>query len=287
MSDGEDDESKRERFEREAFAGDDDRDGEPAQPAGVFSAFLPSWWDRLMAYDERTLKAWDERVRRIKLGIATDTDVRVQDAAVAALERGKELDAEARRMPREHAKKNLAEAERAVSLGVPPLIAEAICDGKLKETRSTRACSRVGADYTVLVLIGERGCGKTYAAADWLINTQHRVPNVLAKRVSVPRFLEASMIVEVPFEERTPKYGLARALVLDDLGTEAKDFMTTDLAALLVQRYRNALPTVITTNLSEKDFSERYGMRFADRMKEVGRFVVVSNDPGDSLRGKE
>jgi DNA replication protein DnaC len=87
----------------------------------------------------------------------------------------------------------------------------------------------------------------------------------------------------VPFDERTA-VGYSVGLVVDDAGTE-KDFLVNDLAALFVARYKNALPTVITTNLSTVEFGERYGMRFVDRMREVGKFLVVSNDASDSLRG--
>ena len=174
--------------------------------------------------------------------------------------------------------------ERAVSVGVPPLIAKSIVAGEKFDTRSTRACGRVGIDYMILVLIGERGCGKSYAAADWLWSSERDVPSTLERKATPRRFLEAPSLVEIEYEDR-PKLGLATALVVDDAGTE-KDFLINDLAGIFIQRYRNALPTVITTNLSAVEFSERYGMRFASRMKEIGRFVTVSNSAKDDLRGR-
>src|SRR5688572_9422837 len=219
MSDESDPEVEREKQHREAFAEDEEREATVTLTdfERLLDARKPRWWDRLMKYDERTLKAWDERIRRFKKNIATDEDKRIHDEAVRALGNGEALSMEARRMPREFPKKDLTAAQHAVSVGIPPLIAEAITDGKVKVTRSVKACERVGIDYTVLVLCGERGCGKTYAAADWLIMTQHRVPAVLEKKVSATRFLEASLLVEVPYEERTHKLGYARALVIDDM----------------------------------------------------------------------
>lgn len=271
-------------------------DEEPKPPPlkRAINEMLPEWAERLKRLPERDGRAWDERARRMKLGIATAEDQRVHQAALEALTRDEPLPPEARKMPGPPLKRvesawrpsELDTVERAVNVGIPPLIAERIVAGEVKATKSTLACARVGRDYSMLVLIGERGCGKSFAAAGWLWMVDHKVPDVWARKAAPRRFLEAPGLVDVPFEDRRTKLGEAKALAIDDAGTE-KDFLVTDIAALMIMRYRNALPTVITTNLSEGDFSERYGMRFADRMREVGRFITVSNSAADSLRGKE
>jgi hypothetical protein len=225
-------------------------------------------------------------------GTATEDDIEVQAAAREALGAGRALPLRARKMPgpplshsaRSWRADQPSPAELATRLGIPPLIAERITAGDSFDTKSTRACARVNRDYLILVLIGERGCGKTFAAAQWLWREQHRAPPTIPRNKLKPRrFVEAVSYADVPFDERTA-VGYSVGLVVDDAGTE-KDFLVNDLAALFVARYKNALPTVITTNLSTVEFGERYGMRFVDRMREVGKFLVVSNDASDSLRG--
>ncbi len=257
-----------------------------------FERELPDWVLNFEKLDELSKRAWDERVRRDKEGIATDEDVETQVAAKAALTAGRPLPARARRMPGPPLERSRSswvssqpeQADLATRIGIPPLIAERITTGDGFETRSTRACALVGRQYLILVLVGERGCGKTFAAAKWLWTAQHIAPAAIPKSSLAPRrFVEAVSYADVPFDERT-RVGRSLALVLDDVGTE-KDFLVNDIATLLVARYKNALATVVTTNLSDTEFGERYGMRLMDRMREVGRFLVVSNDAGDSLRG--
>jgi hypothetical protein len=255
-------------------------------------AHVPAWIGLLDRLDPIAQDAWDERIRRINEGTATPEDRRIQEAARHALETGAPVPREARRMPgpelapheRTWTPESLDDPARAVAMGIPPLIAERIAIGDYKATRSTRACDQVGRGHFILVLIGEVGCGKSFAAARWLWRSPPMVPLSLRKRVGPRRFIEAPGLKDIPFEDR-PKLGEATALVLDDVGTE-QDFMPDDLARIIAARYKNALPTVVTTNLSEVDFAKRYGVRVADRMREVGRFVVASNSRNDSLRGK-
>lgn len=253
------------------------------------------WMKRLADLEATAGAAWDERNRRISAGTATPEDTRVHQLARLALQSGSPLPIEATRMPGPELPRSqrtwhpeaMDSPQRAVQYGIPPLIAEEIARGGGYDTKSTRACARVGTDYLILVLIGAWGCGKTYAAAKWLWQTDHAryVPLAIRRRVLQRRLLEAPALADIEFADR-PKLGEAVALVIDDLGTE-KDFLQQDIARLLVTRYRNGLPTVCTTNMSEVDLVKMYGTRFADRMREVGRFLVVSNDVRDSLRGRD
>lgn len=260
----------------------------------VVDDIVSPWMRRLSELDDDAGRAWDERDRRIRVGSATPEDLRVHQLAEQALRSGAPFPPEASRMPGPELPRSkrtwhpeaLDNPQRAVAMGIPPLIAEEIARGDGRETRSTRACARVGFDYLILVLIGERGCGKTYAAARWLWQTDHArfIPFAMKKRVRPRRFLEAHAIQDVPYDggERAA-LGDTVGLVIDDLGVE-RDAFRPDVARLLVQRYRNGLPTVVTTNLSQQEIVANYGMRIDDRLAEVGRFVVVSNDPRDSLR---
>lgn len=265
--------------------------GEEAVPP--YQSIIPHWAPRLASLDETTKQAWDERIRRIGAGTASTEDMRVHELARKALAEGLHFPEEAMAMPGPELSSeerwwhptSLDNPERAVAFGIPPLIAERIARRALRDTLSVRACSRVGKDYLILVLIGDVGCGKTYAAAHWLWTARHEAPRSIRRSVGSRRFLEAPALADIPFRERSPEFGQAIALVIDDCGTE-KDFLRGDIARVISERYRNALPTVLTTNLNEAGFNDQYGGRIADRMREVGSFVTVSNSAEDSLRGK-
>lgn len=269
---------------------------DPKRPpiARAAAGIMSPWMKRLATLDDVAGRAWDERDRRITAGTATASDVKVHMEARVALEAGRRLAPEACRMPgpelsrreRRWHPDSMDNPERAVHYGIPPLIAEEIAAGEGRSTRSTRACDRVGVDYLVLILVGAHGCGKTYAAARWLWKADHErfVPFSIRRAVLQRRFVEANALKDIPFEDR-PQLGTRIALVVDDLGAE-QDFMYQDWARVIALRYRNGLPTVITTNLSEDEFGATYGVRVVDRLREVGRFVVVSNSAADSLRGR-
>ena len=136
---------------------------------------------------------------------------------------------------------------------------------------------------TLLVLSGSRGCGKTTAAAWWLL--QRRAP---ARYVSTrpPQFVDAAALTRWPRYDdgRMRELELAAALVVDDLGMEYDDkhgAFRSFVDGLVNARYAKELPTVITTNLPAADFKARYGERIADRIREAGRFVELA---GESLR---
>ncbi len=254
---------------------------------------LPDWFDRFEKLDKTSQLAWDERVRRISIGSASTEDHATQEVARIALEAGRPLPREARTMPGRELEPHERpfrsdlpdESERLARLGIPPLIADRVARKDGFATRSTRACGRVGLDYLVLVLLGVPGCGKTYAASQWLAHGKHIPPKAFARsKIRPRRFIEAPLLADIPFEERTA-IGDSVALVVDEMGGE-KDFLINDLTQLLVNRYKNALETVVTSNLSEPEFIDRYGVRFADRMREVGKIVTVAVDASESLRGR-
>ncbi|WP_298527908.1 hypothetical protein [uncultured Christiangramia sp.] len=71
-------------------------------------------------------------------------------------------------------------------------------------------------------------------------------------------------------------------LYIDDLGFERKAFNNHELIGeLLFERYRNNALTFVTTNLSPKQISGRYGARIGDRLAEM--FNIIKWE-GESLR---
>lgn len=137
----------------------------------------------------------------------------------------------------------------------------------------------------IVVLSGLPGCGKTTAAAWWLLQPRERVPYV---GTSSARFIDATGLARWPKYDNAEMLKLtrSRALVIDDLGVEYADkkgAYSSLLDEVINSRYSAELPTVITTNLPGAEFKARYGERIADRIREAGRFVELG---GESLRGK-
>ena len=70
-------------------------------------------------------------------------------------------------------------------------------------------------------------------------------------------------------------------LMIDDMGTEPKEIMyygsiLTPITDILEARYNLMKYTFVTTNLSPKEVSEKYGPRLADRFREM--FHIIGYD---------
>lgn len=173
-----------------------------------------------------------------------------------------------------------ARERRVRQAGIPAKDVERIIAGELEETAAVgyaRQALREG--WTLLVLSGPPGVGKTTAAGLWLAEQSDRggLMCIDAHRLSRwPRYDGAQMA----------KLEDASALVIDDLGAEYDDkpgAFRSLLDGLLNVRYADCQPTLVTTNLPATSFCERYGERIVDRIREAGRFMAVA---GPSLRGR-
>lgn len=134
----------------------------------------------------------------------------------------------------------------------------------------------------VLVLSGGVGCGKSVAAAFWLLQLARRpIVHLDAGRTwdwrRSPRFMPVSALQGAfgSFDKadrlRVAEAQKASALVLDDLGTEVRN-VSADLVNLISERIRAGLPTCITTNGSQAEVAARYGARFDSRLAESGEW---------------
>lgn len=164
-------------------------------------------------------------------------------------------------------------------IGIPRKDFEIIRGGKA--TNAMRAAAEFAAGpKTLLVLSGSPGSGKSFAAGRFLYDTS------AGNTWTTARFVDVSTLARMPrYDEKAMKeIEEASALVIDDLGMEFDDksgAFRSLLDAVINARYANALKTVITTNLDATAFKARYGERVADRIREVGAFVVCG---GESLR---
>lgn len=135
-----------------------------------------------------------------------------------------------------------------------------------------------------LIFSGKPGTGKSFAAACIASELEKRGKNVL--------FLSALKLNEIFFTYHVTNGSDQRAifevlttcdlLVIDDLGTEpVKSNVTIEyLTAFLSERLNNGKAFIITTNLSNDDFKERYQERLLSRLssKSCAKFDFNGRD---------
>lgn len=133
-----------------------------------------------------------------------------------------------------------------------------------------------------VILSGATGSGKTHLAAALLKNLAARTQVNPVTRESVflrCRYVSsADFAAEIraswDFKTRTKfeaevinTYAYADVLLIDDLGVN--DSLKTDVwSAIFDMRYREKLPTIITTNLTKTELHEHIGDRAYDRVME-------------------
>ncbi len=133
-----------------------------------------------------------------------------------------------------------------------------------------------------LVLSGERGRGKSYAAAQALVRLRpgDGCPR-WAKTLHVATWLHTRSHDEGSHRSLA-RIEEASLLVLDDMGWEHLDragFVRTALVGLIDDRIQSERRTILTTNLNEKQFCERYGDAIHDRLRGYGLWVDVEKGP--------
>ena len=133
-----------------------------------------------------------------------------------------------------------------------------------------------------LFLWGRSGCGKSIAAASWLRQMGRRTiqTDLLGSTWEWANdclFLSVYALARIQgsFDEddraMLDQACTARALVIDDLGTEPRE-VKGGLTHLLYERDRFGRKTVLTGNLSPENplFEQRYGERAMRRLRQFG-----------------
>lgn len=223
--------------------------------------------------------------------------------AWAASPEGKaEFEEDARRTEEKEAKEreryefDLSKEQIALGNGLGiPTRALAAASGALD---STEAMSVVDGATDFLVLSGGPGCGKTVAAAAWILSyvldrknwKQTQYDSSPARILGLaPIWVTAAKLArwERYDEDQMQKLLRTPRLVIDDLGGEYLDkggFYASLLDEIVNERQAETKPTIMTTNLNAEAFKERYGERIIDRIREGGRFVGCGDH---SLRAKK
>ena len=141
-----------------------------------------------------------------------------------------------------------------------------------------------------LFITGSVGCGKTHIAS--AIVHELAKENIYTLFVVVPDFLDEirSSYYEddEDYYDRENPFDLAKqstVLVLDDLGTEKiTEWAREKLLQLINYRMNYQLATIITSNLSMSDISERLGERIHSRLKAMCEEIKIV---GKDRRGQE
>ena len=142
-----------------------------------------------------------------------------------------------------------------------------------------------------LLIVGPIGCGKSYLAAC--------VHNALHARCVVAWWLNAGSLMALirrgfvsreaadDAGSRIERAGLAPILVLDDLGKvhPGKDvsWVEETFYAIIDARYRNELPTVVTTEWKSAALAERVGESVVSRLQD-GACVAGIKKPATAYR---
>lgn len=193
--------------------------------------------------------------------------------------------AEVKRMRDEMAGVKRYERERraevaATRSGIPEEVVKLVKSDKLFDTYVLQEIRNK--TFTILVLSGETGTGKSVAAAWWLMQPYLKdgSGNVSIMWISATKLSRWSRYDDTQMDRLLK----VNRLVIDDLGTEYADkkgnFAVT-LDEVVNERSEYKRPTVFTTNLNAAGFTGRYDKRVVDRMRKYGRFVEFT---GESMR---
>tara|TARA_R110000744_G_scaffold330460_2_gene435958 strand:+ start:390 stop:1091 length:702 start_codon:yes stop_codon:yes gene_type:complete len=126
-----------------------------------------------------------------------------------------------------------------------------------------------------LVLSGCKGCGKSTAAASYLMARTRASENISQLPKNKMWWTAANISRVSSYVGQLENLMTLPVLVIDDLGVEYMDkngHFNSRLDELLSYRYDNFKKTIITTNLNSVDFEKRYEKRITSRIKEGIKF---------------
>ena len=124
-----------------------------------------------------------------------------------------------------------------------------------------------------LFIYGDTGTGKTYTCHA-IAKNKGKVENFVYLLIEYRDYLQKGHYYDQIKYLVDQEY-----LFIDDIGSEkTSDFVIEFLYMVINKRYENMKRTVLTTNLSLEDFSERYGDRILSRITEMCVLVELKGE---------
>jgi len=132
-----------------------------------------------------------------------------------------------------------------------------------------------------IYIFGNTGCGKTHLAVAMVrrLYDTDRVfrdnGRIYKKSVTFRNMADLIFEIKQTFNQSRPdgesvlinNYGNCGLLVLDDLGAEnVGDWSTQVLYLIVERRYRENLPTIVTSNMTPTELEKSHGSRIASRL---------------------
>jgi DNA replication protein DnaC len=158
-------------------------------------------------------------------------------------------------------------------------------DGYLEDWEENREAGRG------LYFCGGVGTGKTHLAVA-VMNELIRKKRIPSLFVTVPELLD---ILRETYnkpgrnlDEWMDAVQNAEFLVLDDLGSErTTEWVRERIFVIVNHRYREALPTIFTSNIGPKDLAEQLGERTASRIIAMCDWIALEGDDYRETAAKE
>lgn len=140
-----------------------------------------------------------------------------------------------------------------------------------------------------LYLCGDVGTGKTHLAVAVMNELMRK--QVPALFVTVPELLDnlrgAYMVPGRDLDEWMESVKNADLLVLDDLGAEKPTAWVQERIFVIVNhRYREALPTIFTSNIGPKELGAKLGERTASRIVAMTEGIELEGDDYREAEGR-
>jgi DNA replication protein DnaC len=158
-------------------------------------------------------------------------------------------------------------------------------DGYLEDWEENREAGRG------LYFCGGVGTGKTHLAVA-VMNELIRKKRIPSLFVTVPELLDnLRETYNKPgrnLDEWMDAVQNAEFLVLDDLGSErTTEWVRERIFVIVNHRYREALPTIFTSNIGPKDLAEQLGERTASRIIAMCDWIALEGDDYRETAAKE
>lgn len=141
-----------------------------------------------------------------------------------------------------------------------------------------------------LFIFGKPGVGKTYTLEKFIenYNKPKMYPTTDGKQIEIAKNYKMKNLSDVfsdlvgaqqsgGYTGKLNDLKKSEMLFLDDMGTEkSSDFRNEVLYQIIDYRYRNELPTFITSNLTTKEVAEKYSTRLASRIIDMCMIVEMT-----------